>query len=68
MHRFKNYYLKSVRKIKLVLFYSWEVFFNYVHFLAKRQKRIYQNKLEEFQQSNQDNQFKKEVLDRYKNF
>ena len=59
--------ISKKNKIILVLFCG-SIFLVMFTFLQKDKKEYYQNKLEEFQQSNQDNQFKKEVLDRYQKF
>ena len=59
--------ISKKNKIILVLFCG-SIFLIMFTFLQKDKKEYYQNKLEEFQQSNQDNQFKKEVLDRYQKF
>ena len=59
--------ISKKNKIILVLFCG-SIFLVMFIFLQKDKKEYYQNKLEEFQQSNQDNQFKKEVLDRYQKF
>ena len=63
---FQEFLIKLSKKNKIIIvLFIGSIFLIFFTLSKKNKKQYYQNKIEKLQQLNQNNQFKKEVLDRY---
>ena len=66
---FQEFLIKLSKKNKIIIvLFIGSIFLIFFTLSKKNKKQYYQNKIEKLQQLNQNNQFKKDILDRYQQF
>ena len=66
---FQEFLIKLSKKNKIIIvLFIGSIFLIFFTLSKKDKKQYYQNKIEKLQQLNQNNQFKKDILDRYQQF